>query len=170
MLPVLQSRFNSGYTLKRTRTAWMLLDHLGMRKQRTLPSVLAAGGKEQLVQRDLTYDGFRAGQVCCGCNNGWMSKLEGDVKPIIVKLISGELDPAQMCPEEQLLLERWTAKTAYALSSTSKSFASRIPPSHPMGLRDITQQLPLSLAVFIHQLPAALDTWPRPTWLCSASA
>jgi len=147
-----------------------LLDHLGIRQQPTQPSVLASGGKDRLVQRDLTYDGFRAGRVCGCCNKGWMSKLEEASKPILVRLMSGELQPTCLCVAEQLVLGRWAAKTAYALSSTSDRFNTRIPPSHPVILRESAQALPPNVAVFAHQLPLAHDRWQRPTWLCSASA
>jgi hypothetical protein len=48
---------------------------------------------------------------CEPCNNGWMSKLETDVAPIITPMIQGSL-PIGLTAEFQLLLARWITKTA----------------------------------------------------------
>ena len=43
--------------------------------------------------------------VCKTCNNGWMSRLENDTKPILLTLIQGE--PTLLDREQQTLLAQW---------------------------------------------------------------
>ncbi len=52
--------------------------------------------------------------VCASCNNGWMSRLEVAVDPIINKLATGT-DFNQLSPEEVETLARWSGKTAIVL-------------------------------------------------------
>lgn len=55
-------------------------------------------------------------KVCRVCNNGWMAKLEGKVKPILEPLVRGE---ARLLSEaDQRLLARWAIKTAMVLQHT----------------------------------------------------
>lgn len=53
------------------------------------------------------------------CNNGWMSRLEGDVKPVMLPLIYGEQKRLQA--KEQQLLSFWAAKTAMMAEYTDDS-------------------------------------------------
>jgi hypothetical protein len=48
--------------------------------------------------------------VCGGCNNGWMSRLETAVKPIILPMIRG--DACRLDTEAQALLARWITMKA----------------------------------------------------------
>lgn len=43
--------------------------------------------------------------VCNVCNNGWMSKLEKEVKPLVIQLIQGNINGINK--EKQSLLSRW---------------------------------------------------------------
>lgn len=57
--------------------------------------------------------------VCRICNNGWMSNLEGDAKPIVGPLlndVSFSLDSSQ-----QSALARWSVKTAMVFEATDRS-------------------------------------------------
>lgn len=45
--------------------------------------------------------------VCRSCNNGWMSQLEEDTKPVLVKLMKG--DKLKLQKADQRLLSRWIA-------------------------------------------------------------
>ena len=56
--------------------------------------------------------------VCRPCNNGWMSKLETDSKPLIGRLI--EDFPLSLHTSQQTLLARWTLKTAMVLDGVTK--------------------------------------------------
>jgi hypothetical protein len=57
--------------------------------------------------------------VCSGCNNGWMSILENDAKPIITPMILGQFKTISL--DEQALLARWTMKTAAMLDVVSNA-------------------------------------------------
>lgn len=48
--------------------------------------------------------------VCAGCNNGWLSQMEGLAKPVIAPLIRGE--PRRLPYDDQALIAAWTCKTA----------------------------------------------------------
>jgi hypothetical protein len=48
--------------------------------------------------------------VCGDCNSGWLSRLEGEAKPIIAPLIRGE--GRRLPYDDQALIAAWTCKTA----------------------------------------------------------
>jgi len=45
--------------------------------------------------------------VCKTCNNGWMSRLENDTKPILLKLVQAE--PTLLGRKQQTLVAQWIA-------------------------------------------------------------
>jgi hypothetical protein len=47
---------------------------------------------------------------CIVCNTGWMSRLEAQTKPILLRLIRGH--PASLSRRDQFIVGRWAAKTA----------------------------------------------------------
>ena len=49
-------------------------------------------------------------RVCGGCNAGWMSRLEGEVRPLLIPLIEGEA--IRLTEASRLILVRWALKTA----------------------------------------------------------
>jgi hypothetical protein len=49
-------------------------------------------------------------RVCAGCNNGWLSKLEARVKPLLAPLIRG--GNQTLTPNEAATAALWCAKTA----------------------------------------------------------
>lgn len=56
----------------------------------------------------------RALSVCRSCNNGWMSALEQDAKPLIVSMMSGsEVPGVILTPDQAAVLATWTVKTAW---------------------------------------------------------
>jgi hypothetical protein len=55
-------------------------------------------------------------RFCRGCNNGWMSELEGRAKPLLTKLIDGHADGIE--PAEQQTLAEWAVKTAMVFEAT----------------------------------------------------
>jgi hypothetical protein len=62
---------------------------------------------------------FTVRAVCADCNNGWMSALEGEAKPILERLLmSTELQP--LWKTEQLLIARWATKTAMMMDFTQE--------------------------------------------------
>ncbi len=51
--------------------------------------------------------------VCEGCNNGWMSKLEVEVRPFLEPMVRG--GGARLSVDDQVALARWAAKVAVLL-------------------------------------------------------
>ncbi|HEY6347202.1 MAG TPA: hypothetical protein VIY49_37400 [Bryobacteraceae bacterium] len=72
-----------------------------------------------LHMREHTIGGFKCGRVCAGCNNGWMSKLEDDIKAILIGVIEGSRPLNGLNENERFLLARWTLKTVAALNRSS---------------------------------------------------
>jgi hypothetical protein len=87
--------------------------------------------------------------VCAACNNGWLSQLEGEAKPVIAPLIRGE---ARRLPyDDQALIAAWTCKTALVslLISSDEARLSGygVPPTEYTALyvqRDRMEPLPYS--------------------------
>jgi hypothetical protein len=52
----------------------------------------------------------KVSSVCDSCNNGWMSKLESDARPLLTPLVLNE--PHEMSSADQALVALWTTKTA----------------------------------------------------------
>ena len=51
--------------------------------------------------------------VCDTCSQGWMQRLEDNVRPFLESMIAGELTP--LPPVRRRLLARWAAKTAVVM-------------------------------------------------------
>jgi hypothetical protein len=65
--------------------------------------------------------------VCAGCNNGWMSDLEGSAKTVIEPLIDS--DKYDFAIEDRRNLTRWVLKTAMVFESLGddrKAFYSQV--------------------------------------------
>jgi len=61
---------------------------------------------------DISLDSFKLKEVCERCNNGWMSALESNAKPLILGLIRGNIQFDALDENERRILARWAAKTA----------------------------------------------------------
>ncbi len=48
--------------------------------------------------------------VCRACNNGWMSVLEGEAKPVIEALLDDQI--TSITADQQTILARWSLKSA----------------------------------------------------------
>jgi hypothetical protein len=81
------------------------------------------------VERWLGMMSFVAGGVCARCNNGWMSKLETECRPLLVNLIDGITTTDMLKETERLMLARWSVKTAIACNSTTRE-DERLDPIH----------------------------------------
>jgi hypothetical protein len=64
---------------------------------------------------------FTLKSLCNSCNNGWMSRLEADVKPLLLPLIEGKRSAGSLTAEETSLLARWAFKTAFMILSGQKT-------------------------------------------------
>jgi len=59
------------------------------------------------------------GGVCKDCNNGWMSTLETDCKPIITKLLNNRHFVTKLNKNEREKLSAWAFKTALMINAGS---------------------------------------------------
>jgi hypothetical protein len=98
-----------------------LLEHLGLPKNDKLFQGVASSATETLVKQPRIHSSFNfvQGRVCENCNTGWMSRLEGTAKPILVPLIEKERTIDSLTPEEADVVGKWASKTAYMHSWTS---------------------------------------------------
>jgi hypothetical protein len=64
---------------------------------------------------------FALNSICTRCNNGWMSKLEMEVKPILLPLIDGRRSAQSLSADERTVVARWAFKTAFIILSVQKT-------------------------------------------------
>jgi hypothetical protein len=72
-----------------------------------------------LRSHDLNNFVFKS--ICGTCNNGWMSQLEAEVKPILLPLIEEKRSAESLTDDETRLLARWAFKTAFMILSGQKT-------------------------------------------------
>lgn len=65
-----------------------------------------------------SHSALRVGKVCQECNNGWMSRLEEEVKPIFSPMILGS--PATLTASQQERITTWLTKCALMYDSMDK--------------------------------------------------
>jgi hypothetical protein len=70
---------------------------------------------------------WKVKDVCQKCNNGWMSRLEGQVKPLIREAIQGK--PCQWSTIEQRRVSTWAFKTAL-MALLGLGITDLVPSSH----------------------------------------
>ena len=58
-------------------------------------------------------------RVCAECNNGWMSRLETDARPLLSPLIEGK--HRAIWSDEQAIISTWLVKTAMVFEFTADS-------------------------------------------------
>lgn len=71
------------------------------------------------VRRTHPWSRLVISDVCKTCNSGWLSDLENRVKRIIPSLANAERTLAALIDDENILLARWTVKTAFLLQRTA---------------------------------------------------
>jgi hypothetical protein len=92
--------------------AQVLLSHFGAQKEQFEPQRFTAAGQLGSERPARPASALVAGEVCAGCNGGWMSALEVQAFPILTDLNpSGPINS-----ETQETLARWFAKTAVAIN------------------------------------------------------
>jgi hypothetical protein len=67
--------------------------------------ITRAEGKSRSFSGD-----FQIGCVCSTCNQNWMSRLEGEVTPIMTPMLSGS--GVELSQAQQIVLSEWVTKTA----------------------------------------------------------
>jgi hypothetical protein len=64
--------------------------------------------------------------VCADCNNGWMSELEDEVKPVLTPLLKNHR--TTLTRDDQILLATWATKTG--LVHQGRDRVTRMPAKH----------------------------------------
>jgi hypothetical protein len=137
------------------------LDHLALRAEPVASQVVDTPSKKRTEQRRVVAANFVNGRICQACNNGWMAQLEGEVKPILIRLISDPTQVAALTREERTLVARWTAKTAAVLNKTfshgnpTNPFARPVPTHHLHAIK--SGNLPEEILVVGSGCPSG---WP----------
>lgn len=126
-----------------------LLDYLRIREEDISPTHTNAQG-QVLSTRRHKLENLVEGRVCSKCNNGWMSSLEDQIKPLLVSLMETEKEVIELKPDERLKVARWAFKTAITLNSAS-NFHKNVPPSHFSYLYRVQDSLPPSVVVVAQQ-------------------
>lgn len=91
----------------------------------TATTTIEKAGEPTSVYRSALLQ-HKAKIVCANCNNGWMSKLEADTKPILSKMLFDLMHGSKLGKYEQELLAFWAQKTVMILAlSTGAEY--RIP-------------------------------------------
>lgn len=65
-------------------------------------------------------------RVCGDCNNGWMSELEAECKPLLAPMIAGRAQ--SLSKEDQTKLATWMAKTVVVGEAATPAQARRVIP------------------------------------------
>ena len=91
-------------------SAW-LLQEFGLDVSMALFRMQGDGSRKQ-VRVEIKLASFKLKEVCEACNNGWMSRLESEAKPLILGLIRGSLGLQSLTEGERRILARWAGKTA----------------------------------------------------------
>jgi hypothetical protein len=111
-----------------------LLDHLQIREAAISPTHYKPDGTV-VSKREHTLENLQEGRVCKTCNEGWMSTLENEAKPLLVHLFSGEKTVVELTSDERKTVARWAAKTAFALNSAS-NYLKNVPAEHFAAIRE----------------------------------
>ena len=122
-----------------------LLDYLKIREEDVSPTHMNAHG-QILSTRRHKLKNLVEGRVCPKCNNGWMSSLEAEIKPLLVDLMENEKEVVELEPDERLRVARWAFKTAIVLNSAS-NFHKNVPSEHFSYFYTNRDSLPPSVVV-----------------------
>jgi hypothetical protein len=81
----------------------------------------AVSEQRATLLRSHDLNNFTVKSICAKCNNGWMSRLEADVKPMLLSLIDGKCSAASLSVNDATLLARWAFKTSFMLLPGQKT-------------------------------------------------
>jgi hypothetical protein len=108
--------------------------------------------REDELLRSHDLGSFAIKNVCQGCNNGWMSDLEGSAKPILLGLMNMKTSLLQLAPDERSVISAWAIKTAFMITSAQKTLPE-LPWPLFRGLASKPQEVPIQCIVVAAQLP-----------------
>lgn len=119
-------------------------------------------GNELLRSHDL--DNFVIKNVCCNCNNGWMSRLETRSMPILLQLMNQARSLSDLTDDERRTVAAWAIKTAFMIASTQKN-RFELPWKFFRQLSEEPERIPERCIVFGTQLGFLPDgfLWACPT-------
>jgi len=95
--------------------------------------------------------------VCASCNNGWMSTLEAEAKPLLSPMIEGKR--MGLSAREQKLAATWAAKTVAMLGSTHSK--GPVVPGADVAALFATRQPPRNAYVWIGAYEGDWSAWYR---------
>jgi hypothetical protein len=96
-----------------------LAAHLGMENVPITGARWDVPTRKTIETRRQSAATFVAGRICADCNTVWMSQLENEAKPVLVRLIDDPKKLAALSADEKKILARWTLKTAAAVNLAS---------------------------------------------------
>jgi hypothetical protein len=97
---------------------------------------------------------FKIGCVCGDCNNGWMSRLEDEVKPCLEPMLHGSITPLTRSVQEKLSL--WAVKIAMVMGAPLIEAASSVESAPPV-LRFVLLELGIIFALSVVAFAVADD-------------
>ncbi len=98
---------------------WLQIEIGGNTKGVFKGSHISLVSQTELSTRTQVGETLVFGSVCNVCNNGWMSKLESDCKPIIKLLLNDFKNILQLTKIQQQILSLWAFKTALMINAGS---------------------------------------------------
>ena len=124
------------------------------------------GGRNLGNWRNKTTKLLRVKCVCEKCNSGWMSQLEGQVKPVIESILDDQIKTVDV--SSQALIAVWAVKTAMALEASNpqrKWFYSDDQRRELRMVSAIPERTSVWIAKCVNQpniYSAAKDLWTAP--------
>jgi hypothetical protein len=107
-----------------------LQQYLGLRNQALYEACYNVDGKRDTTHlREHTFHSHVSGLVCSRCNQGWLSELENQTKPLLIPLVEGTREGYMTFAECRTIAE-WLYKTALTLHSVILTGDSAIPGEH----------------------------------------
>jgi hypothetical protein len=107
---------------------------------------------ENELLRSHDLGSFVIKNVCEGCNNGWMSRLEGRAKPILPDLMNMRTSLLQLSADERTTLSAWAIKTAFMIASAQQGITD-LPWQLFQQLGEEPKRVPTECFVLATQLP-----------------
>ena len=96
-----------------------LLDVLDIRDLKIATTHMGTFGGVVSRRGPMQMSNFVNGRICAGCNNGWMSRLEAEVKPFVEALLNLDTSVLPQLQPLSVGLARWSLKTALVLNHQS---------------------------------------------------
>jgi hypothetical protein len=106
--------------------------------------------------------------VCCACNNGWMSKIENEVKPIILKMVNGE--SFKVKSEELHKLSFWVAMKVVVAEFAERNEPLHVTPEEERRAMMNDRKIPSYFNIYIgaHSINHN-SAWLRHSWTMAFS-